>query len=56
LNIKEWKYPQIKEIQTSSLYPLLLAAKKNFDEKTYSDWITKIFGDKMSKDKENILY
>ena len=56
LNIKEWKYPQIKEIQTSSLYPLLLAAKRNFDEKTYSDWITKIFGDKMSKDKENILY
>jgi hypothetical protein len=56
LNIKEWKYPQIKEIQTSSLYPLLLAAKRNFDEKTYSDWITKIFSDKMSKDKENILY
>ena len=56
LNIKEWKYPQIKEIQTSSLYPLHLAAKRNLDEKTYSDWIIKIFSDKMSKDKENILY
>ena len=56
LNIKEWKYPQIKGIQTSTLYPLLSAARRNFNEKIYSEWISKIFGDKMNKDTYNILY
>jgi hypothetical protein len=56
LNIKTWEYPQIKEIKTTSIFTVLIAAKRNFDEKTYSEWITKIFGDKMSKDSENILY
>ena len=56
LDIKAWKSEQIKDIKTSSLYPLLIAAKRNIDDKTYSDWITKIFGDKMNKDTENILY
>jgi hypothetical protein len=56
LDIKAWKSEQIKDIKTSSLYPLLVAAKRNIDEKTYSEWITKIFGDKMNKDAENILY
>jgi hypothetical protein len=56
LNINGWEYPQIKEIKTASLYTILTSARRNFDEKTYSDWITKIFGDKMNKDKENILY
>jgi hypothetical protein len=55
LNQSEWKYPQIKPITTSSLYPILSAASRNIDEKTYSGWITKLFGDKINKDKENIL-
>jgi len=56
LNPDDWKYPQIKKINTESLYTILLEAKRNFDEKVYSDWITKIFGDKMDKSKKNILY
>jgi hypothetical protein len=56
LDIKAWKSEQIKDIKTSSLYPLLLAAKRNIDDKIYSDWITKIFGEKMIKDQNNILY
>jgi hypothetical protein len=56
LDIKAWKSEQIKDIKTSSLHPLLIAAKRNIDNKIYSDWITKIFGEKMIKDQENILY
>jgi hypothetical protein len=56
LDVKGWKFPQIKELKTSSLYPILIAAKRNFDEKIYSEWIVKIYGDKMNKNKENILY
>jgi hypothetical protein len=56
LNIKTWEFPQIKEIKTGSLYPVLVAAKRNFDNNLYSDWIKKIFGDKMNKDTDNILY
>jgi hypothetical protein len=56
LDVKGWKFPQIKELKTSSLFPILIAAKRNFDEKIYSEWIVKIYGDKVNKDKENILY
>jgi hypothetical protein len=56
LNQSEWKYPQIKKITTSSLYPILSAAVRNIDKNTYSDWIAKLYGDKMNKEVENILY
>jgi hypothetical protein len=55
LNLKSWKYPQIQEFKINALYPILVAAKKYIDIKTYSEWIAKIFSDKMIKDKENIL-
>lgn len=58
LNPSSWDYTQIKNITVSSLYPIVYAAKKYLDEKTYSDWIKKLYpeGDKIYKDKENILY
>jgi len=46
LDPSKWEYEQISSFKNDDVYPLLLLAQKKYDEKIYSEWIDKIFGDK----------
>jgi Alginate lyase len=52
----DWKYKQIGRIDVSSLYPLLLAAEKKYDKKTYSDWIKRLSIGSEDNQIYNLLY
>jgi hypothetical protein len=55
LNHEQWKYQVISEFNNEELYPLIVKARNKYDEKTYSDWLKKIFADKTNNDIENLL-
>jgi hypothetical protein len=53
---EKWEYDQITEFTKSQeSYPLLLLAKKKFDDKIYSQWIKEIFKDELKPNIENFL-
>ncbi len=51
-----WEYQQISEFnKPNDIYPILVLAKKKYDENLYSDWIKKIIGDKEKINIESFL-
>ena len=51
----KWEYQQIESFKNDDVYPLLVIAKKKYDEKTYGDWIRKIFPDNIKISIQNFL-
>lgn len=52
----KWEYQQITEFyKANDVYPILILAKKKYDENLYSDWIKKIFSDKEKISIESFL-
>lgn len=55
-NPSEWEYEQITEFtKERDVYPLLQLAKNKFDDKIYSDWITKILGAEIKPSIDDFL-
>jgi hypothetical protein len=55
LDPTEWEYKEIAEFKADEIYPILLKAKMKYDEKIYSEWIKKLYGDKIKIGIENFL-
>jgi hypothetical protein len=55
LDPDKWEYKQISPFNKKDMYPLLLIAQKKYDDKIYSEWIEKIFGDKIRLSIDNFL-
>ena len=55
LDPDKWEYKQISPFNKKDMYPLLLIAQKKYDDKIYSEWIEKIFGDEIRISIDNFL-
>ena len=55
LDPSRWEYKQISPYKSTDLYSILLISQKKYDDKIYSGWRTKIFGDKAKITIENFL-
>ena len=55
LDPSKWEYKQISSFKNDDVYPLLFIAQKKYDEKIYSEWIEKIFGNEIKIRIEDFL-
>ncbi len=51
----KWEYQQITPFKNDEIYPLLLIAKIKYDNTIYSEWLSKLFGDKPKISINNFL-